>query len=189
MIEGRKPLNPFVMFLILLGVYMLTALPFKVMEVIPGFTDIRPVLLFQPVYGIFFGFPGCFAFAIGNLIADILSNSLRLSSIAGLAANFIGPLIHYIFWTRISKTDYSLRNGKNILKHLALLFICAVVVAAVITPAVAAAYPEVDAKLFANSVLFNQIVFPIALGIPLTILMQEELGFKPMPRIKRKTVR
>ena len=106
--------------------------------------------------------------------------------IAGLAANFIAPLIHYIFWTRISKTDYSLRNGKNILKHLALIGICSVVVVAIITPAVAAAYPEVDHMLFARSVFFNQIVFPIALGIPLSILMQEELGFMPMQHIKRK---
>ena len=185
MIEGKKPLNPFILFLILLGVYMLIAMPFKVMEVIPGFTDTRPVLLFQPVYGVFFGFSGCFAFAIGNLIADILSNSLRISSIAGLAANFIAPLIHYIFWTRISKTDYSLRNGRNILKHLALIGICSVVVVAIITPAVAAAYPEVDHMLFARSVFFNQIVFPIALGIPLSILMQEELGFKPFGRIRK----
>ena len=48
----------FMLFLILLGVYLLLTLPFKVMEIIPGFTDIRPMNLMQPVYGIFFGIPG-----------------------------------------------------------------------------------------------------------------------------------
>jgi hypothetical protein len=41
--------------LILLIVYLIVAIPFKVMSVIPGFTDIRPVTLLEPVYGIFFG--------------------------------------------------------------------------------------------------------------------------------------
>ena len=45
--------------------------------------------MLYPVYGIFFGLPGCFATALGNLIADILSDSLRWSSIAGFIANFL----------------------------------------------------------------------------------------------------
>lgn len=45
--------------LALVVIHLIVAIPFRVMSVIPGFTDIRPVLLLQPVYGVFFGIPGC----------------------------------------------------------------------------------------------------------------------------------
>ena len=176
-------LHPFVksilLTLILLLVYLIVAIPFKVMSIIPGFTDIRPVSLLQPVYGVFFGIPGCIAFAIGNLIGDIVSDSLRWSSIAGFAANFAGPFLFYIYWKRISKTPFSLRTGKSLLIQSALTAVSAIIQAALITPAVVLVYPEVSGVLFAVSVLLNSTVFPIMLGIPLMILMQEELGFKP----------
>ena len=170
--------------LVLLAVFLIVAIPFKVMNVIPGFTDIRPVSLMQPVYGVFFGLPGCAAFAIGNLIGDILSDSLSWSSIAGFAANFLGPFIFYIFWTRISKTPFSLRTGKDLLKQIAMTAVSAIVQAGLITPAVEMIYPEVGSVLFAATVLLNNSVFPIMLGIPLMILMQEELGFKPLAHRK-----
>ncbi len=90
--------------MILTAVYLVVAVPFKVMSVIPGFADIRPVLMLNPVYGIFFGIPGCIAFAIGNLIGDLLSDSLRWSSIGGFIANFIGPFLFYVYHCAREKT-------------------------------------------------------------------------------------
>ena len=165
---------------ILIAVYMVVAIPFKVMSIIPGFTDIRPVLLLNPVYGIFFGIPGCIAFAVGNLIGDIFSDSLRWSSIMGFLANFAGPFIFWLYWNRISKTPFSLRSGKSLLKQLVITIVSAVVETVMITLSVAVSYPDVDAGLFAISVMLNNTVFPIVLGIPLLFLMQEELNFKPI---------
>lgn len=167
---------------VLILVYLIIAIPFKVMSVIPGFTDIRPVMLLKPVYGIFFGIPGCIAFAIGNLIGDIISDSLRWSSIAGFAANFLGPFVFYVFWTRISKTPFSLRTGKSILKQLAVIVVSSVIEALIITPAVKLIYPEIDMLLLFITIFLNGAAFPLMLGIPLMILMQEELGFKPITR-------
>lgn len=167
------------MTLVLLIVFLIVAIPFKVMSVIPGFTDIRPVSLLQPVYGIFFGIPGCIAFAIGNLIGDIVSDSVRWSSIAGAAANFAGPFLFYLFRCRLSKEPFSLRTGKNLLMQILVTFLSAIAQAVMITPAVELLYPEVSGSVFALTVLLNNTVFPIMLGIPLMILMQEELGFVP----------
>lgn len=174
------------MVLILTAVYLVVAIPFKVMSIIPGFTDIRPVLMLNPIYGIFFGIPGCIAFAIGNLIGDLLSDSIRWSSIAGFAANFIGPLLFYIYWNKISKTPFSLRTGKNLLKQTVVTIFTAVIEAMIITPVVELSYPEVNSTLFALSVLLNVSVFPIFLGIPMMILMQDELHFIPKELSKAK---
>ena len=111
-----KPVKLCALTVILVFVYLVIAIPFKVMSVIPGFTDIRPVMLLKPVFGIFFGIPGCIAFAIGNLIGDIMSDSLRWSSIAGFAANFLGPFVFFVFWRWISKEPFSTRTGKSLLK-------------------------------------------------------------------------
>ena len=97
-----RPLN----FLLLVISYLTVALPFMVMQVIPGFTDVRPVMMLWPVFGVFFGIEGCLACAVSNLIMDIVSSSLRWSSIAGFAANFLGPFMVYLYWTRISKQSF-----------------------------------------------------------------------------------
>ena len=166
--------------LILTAVYLIIAIPFKVMSIIPGFTDIRPVMLFKPVYGIFFGIPGCIAFAIGNLIGDIISDSVRWTSIAGFAANFLGPFIFYLFFVKFAKTDFSLRTVKKLLIFFAVTVVSSVIEALLIAPAVKLLYPEVDFILLSFTIFLNGTAFPLLLGIPLMILMQEELGFMPL---------
>lgn len=166
-------------FLLLLLVFLVVAIPFKVMSVIPGFTDVRPVSMLQPVFGVFFGIPGCIAFAVGNLIGDVVSDSLRWSSIAGFAANFGGPFLYYLFLCKLPKKTFSLRTGKNLLKQVVVTLASAIVQVVLITPVISMVYPEISSWLFATTVMLNDSVFPIVLGIPLMILMQEELGFMP----------
>ena len=166
-------------FLALVVVYLVLAVPFRVMTVIPGFTEIRPVQLLKPVYGVFFGIPGCFAFAVGNLIGDLLGDSLRWSSIAGFAANFAGPFVFWLFWSRVSKTPFALRTGGDLRKQLAATVASGAVEALLITPVVMLVYADVDAGLFAATVFLNGTVFPLLLGIPLMILMREEFSFLP----------
>ena len=170
----------FVTFVILLGVYMIIALPFKQLSVIPGFTDIRPVCMLMPVYGIFFGIPGCFACAVGNLIGDIASDSLRWSSIAGFVGNFAYPFLMYAFWTKIRKKPFALRRVRTICLFVAIAVACSLVQALIITPAVAFYYPDVDAPLFFASVVANSSLFPLGFTIPFIIMLQDELGFRPL---------
>ena len=151
-----------------------------IFSVIPGFTDVRPVYMLQPVYGIFFGIPGCFACAVGNLVGDIASDSLRWSSIAGFVGNFAYPFLMYLFWTKLRKEPFALRRGRTMALFTATAVACTLVQALIITPAVAFHYPDVDAVLFFISVLENGSLFPIGFSIPFIIMLQEELGFSPL---------
>lgn len=175
-----KP-RPFLRFAALVAVYLVVALPFKAMSLVPGFTDVRPVTALQPIYGVFFGLAGCLAVACGNLISDIADDALRWSSIAGFAANFLAPLLSWWFWTRFSRTPFSLRSARDLMRQTLVLVVSGAMQATVITPAVALVYPEVDAVFFAKAVLANSTAFPVFFGIPLAILLQEELGFRPLP--------
>ncbi len=163
----------------LLAVYLVVAIPFKAMNLIPGFTDIRPVQALGPIYGVFFGPLGCLASACGNLAGDAIDDALRWTSIAGFAANFLGPLLVWLFWTRISRTPFSLRTGRDLLRHCLVLVAMAALEDAIIAPAVALVYPDVDVAFFAAAVFGNTAGFPILLGIPLSILLQEEMGLEP----------
>ena len=166
----------------LVAVYLVVAIPFKALNLIPGFTDIRPVQAFGHLYGIFFGPLGCLASACGNLAADAIDHALRWTSIAGFAANFLGPLFLWLYWTRVSRTPFSLRTPLDLLKYCLTTVAAAVLEDAIIAPAVALVYPDVDVALFAASVIGNAAGFPIFLGIPLAILLQEEMGFVPADR-------
>ena len=166
----------------LVAVYLVVALPFKAMNVIPGFTDIRPVMALGPIYGVFFGPLGCLASACGNLVADAADDALRWTSIAGFASNLLGPLLVWLFWTRVSRTPFSLRSPRDLLRHSLVLVAMSAVETAIVAPAVALVYPEVDAALLAWTVFGNTGGFPIVLGIPLSILLQEEFGFLPSDR-------
>lgn len=166
-------------FLALLAAYLVVALPFKAMNLIPGFTDVRPVQALGPVYAVFFGPAGCLAAAFGNLLADVADDALRWTSIAGLAANFLGPFTVWFFWARVSRTPFALRTPRDLLRHCLAVCASSLVFVAILAPAVAAVYPEVDLPLFAWSVVGNTTAFPILLGIPLAILLQEEFGLAP----------
>ena len=65
------------------------------------------------------------------------------------------------------------------LYSIIIIIFVAIIETAIITPSVAYAYPDVNAKLFACTVFLNTSIVPLVFGIPLAIIMQEELGFKP----------
>ena len=181
--------NPFLRFLGLVAVYLVVAVPFKAMNVIPGFTDVRPVMALGPVYAVFFGPVGCLASGFGNLAADAADGAIRWTSTAGFASNFLGPLFVWWFWTRFSRTPFSLRTPRDLLRQCLVLVVMAAFETAIVAPAVALVYPEVDAAFFTRVVFGNTAVFPIVFGIPLAILMQEEFGFAPLgtsPRVGLK---
>ena len=162
----------------LIIVYLILAVPFKVMSVIPGFTDIRPVTILGPIYALFYGVPGCTIFAVMNVVMDALAGELMWTSIPGLIANFVGPYLFLVYWKKYAKTAPRLKRIGNILHFCLTLIIAAVIEAAIITPWIAVMYPDVDWMLFFVTVTLNNSLFSIVFGIPLIILMKDELKIK-----------
>jgi len=64
---------------------------------VPGFTWLRPANALAPLFGMFFGIPGCLGTAIGNLIADILGGFFGVGSIGGFVGNFLIAYLPYKF--------------------------------------------------------------------------------------------
>lgn len=167
------------LFAVLVVVYLVMAVPFKVLEIIPDFADVRPVAMLMPVYGIFFGIPGCLASAVGNLVVDVISGDLRWSSIAGFVGNFAYPYLMYLFFTKLRRKPFNLRSGRAVGLFAVAAVICACTKSLVIAPAVAGLYPDVDAWLLATAIVCNDSLFPIGFAMPFIIMLQEEFGFSP----------
>lgn len=178
--------RPFLRFFGLMAVYLVVAIPFKAMNLIPGFTDVRPVMALGPVFAVFYGPVGCLASGFGNLVADAVDGAIRWTSIAGFASNFLGPLLVWWFWTRFSRTPFSLRTPRDLMRQCLVIIVMAALETAIVAPAVALVYPEVDIAFFTRVVFCNTALFPIVFGIPLSILMQEEFGFVPMENLNRR---
>jgi energy-coupling factor transport system substrate-specific component len=65
--------------------------------IFPGFTWLRPANSLAPLFGMFFGIPGCVGVAIGNLIADIVGGYFGVGSIGGFIGNFLIAYLPYKF--------------------------------------------------------------------------------------------
>ena len=161
-------------FLFLVLIHMVLSLPFKVMIMIPGFTDIRPVTCVQPIFGLFYGQTGALAFAVGNLISDVLSDSLQWSCIAGFIANYLYVVMVYKLWHRIRKKAFALREGRDFFSYIVIILLSATVLTAIITLGVYAVQPQVDLATLIGTIFCNNTIFPIVLGAPIMMMMQEE---------------
>ena len=86
----------------------------------------------------------------------------------------------YLFWRKLRRKTFNLRHGRTIALMAATMVVCACIQAAIIMPAVAYFYPDVDATVFFATVVGNSIVFPLGFTIPCIILLQEGFGFRPL---------
>ena len=166
-------------FLALVAVYMVVAMPFRTMTIIPGFTDVRPVMALGPVYAVFFGPLGCLASAFGNLLSDFATGYVRVTCIDGFLSNFVGPLLIWLYWTRISRTPFAIRNVRDIFKYAFVVVAAAAIEMFLVAKPVSLFYPEINDVDFAKAVFTNMTLFPMLIGIPLAILLQDEFGFAP----------
>lgn len=162
----------------LLLIYLLVALPFQVLVILSGFTNIRPVIALCPIFVFFFGPTGAWATGLGNLAYDIIANSLAWSSIAGFIANFSSPLVMYMLWHRIAKTPFSIHNLHTLGIYTIVIIVGALLNVIIIAPSIMFFYPEVPILNFVSPVLYNNIIFPLVPGVAIIIFMQNYYGLK-----------
>lgn len=146
------------------------AIPFKVMVLIEGFTEVRPVNAVPVVVGLLFGPAGAWGCAIGNLIADLFG-TFSTASILGFFGNFIAAYLPYKLWHYISKNEIpNVKSFKNIMKYV---FISAL--AAFATAILLACGLDMFLNMWMPQVFWiialNDLGFPLVLGLPVFIVL------------------
>ena len=159
-------------------VYLIVALPFKLLDILPGFANIRPNSALIPVYGLLFGPAGAFACGLGNFFYDLLTGSLSFGSPAGLIANFCVPLLIYRLWYHFVGKPFELGTLEDLAWYIVIIIIGALTKALLITPVVGFFYPEVGSEAFLRVLLSTELVFYLVPAIALLVFLQKAYGIK-----------
>jgi energy-coupling factor transport system substrate-specific component len=154
-------------------VFIGMAVPFKVMVLIEGFTEVRPVNAVPVVAGLLFGPAGAWGCAIGNLIADLFGTFSK-GSILGFVGNFIAAWLPYKLWHISGKRETpNLKSNKNIVKYILIAAVAAIATAILIACGLDMLFDMWIPRMF-WIILINDFGFPILFGLPLLIVLTTE---------------
>ncbi len=167
------------LFLVLVAIYLAIAVPFRSLAFMQGLTDVRPVAMLMPVYGVFFGPVGAWAFAVGNTVGDVVAGNFGWASIGGFLANFAAVYVYFIVWNRLVKTRITLSDWRGLGQFFASVVAATAVTVAILVPVVAIFEPTVDLAYFGQIVMINNCVFALVPGIAIIIIMESEYGMTP----------
>ncbi len=149
------------------------AVPFKVMVLVEGLTEVRPVNAVPVVAGLLLGPAGAWGCALGNLVADLFGTFSK-ASLLGFWANFFAAYLPYKVWhTLRPETKPNVKSGVNILIYLMLSAVSSLIVAVFLTCGL-----EVWLKMWIPNlfliIFYNNLGFPIALGLPVFIVLTSD---------------
>jgi len=94
------------------AIYASTLIPFKAIQIIPGFVELRPASVFPILFGIMFGPAAAWGSAIGNVIGDAFG-TLSLASIFGFFGNFFFSYTAFAIWQWLVKKEEVTMNFKQ----------------------------------------------------------------------------
>ncbi len=171
-------------FFIVLGAFLILGVSFKVMVLVEGLTEVRPVNAIPPAAGLLCGPAGAAACGIGNLIAD-LAGTFSAGSLLGFIGNFMAAWIPYRLWHLFSKEQPNLHSGKNILRYCLICLSGAMTVAWILSFGLYWMQGTWIKQIY-TYVFFNNIGFSIGLGMPvLIILTSDSVGMEGCGAPKR----
>lgn len=159
-------------FFIILGAFLILGISFKVMVLVEGLTEVRPVNAIPPVAGLLCGPVGAMACGIGNLIAD-MAGTFSDSSVLGFIGNFMAAWIPYKLWHLFSKEQPNLHSGKNIFQYCLVCFLGAMTVAWILSFGLYLLQGIWIRQIY-TYVFFNNIGFSIGLGMPVLIMLTSD---------------
>lgn len=149
------------------------AIPFKVMVLIEGLTEVRPVNAVPVVAGLLLGPAGAWGCAIGNLIADLFGTFSR-GSVLGFAGNFIAAYLPYKIWHISNRRESpNVKNTLNIVRYVLITAVTAIATAILIACGLDVLFDTWIPRFFWIIVL-NDLGFPLFLGLPVLIVLTSE---------------
>ena len=159
-------------FLIVLIAFLALGIPFKVMVLVEGLTEVRPVNALPPIAGMIFGPLGALACGVGNMIADLFG-TFNATSIFGFIGNFVAAYLPYRLWYIYSDEKPNLHKNRNILKYVLICFSAALSVSWFLGLGLYYFFGTWIEQVY-TYVLFNNFGFSIGLGMPLFIMLSSE---------------
>ena len=159
-------------FFIVLAAFLALGIPFKVMILVEGFTEVRPVNALPPIAGLVCGPLGALACGLGNLIADMFG-TFNGTSVLGFFANMAAAYLPYRLWHIYSDEPPNLHKNMNILKYVLICFSAALSVSWFLGFGLYYFFGTWIEEVY-TYVLFNNFGFSVGLGAPLLIILSSD---------------
>ena len=159
-------------FFVVLGAFLVLGIPFKVMVLIEGFTEVRPVNAIPPISGLICGPIGAVAVGVGNVIADLFG-TFSVSSVLGFFGNIVAAYLPYRLWYMYSPEEPNVHNNKNLLKYILICFFSAATVAWILGFGLYYFFGQWIEEIY-TYVAYNNFGFSIGLGLPLFIMLTSD---------------
>ena len=156
-------------FIITLCAMLVLGISFKVMVLVEGLTEIRPVNAIPTVAGLICGPVGAAACGVGNLIAD-LAGTFSIGSLLGLAGNFLAAYVPYRLWHLFRAEPPNVRSGRNIALYCGISCLTSMLVAWFLSFGLYLIRGVWMENIF-TYVFWNDLGFSVGLGMPLLILL------------------
>lgn len=179
--EGRR--QAVRLFLIVLAAFLALGIPFKVMVLVEGFTEVRPVNAVPPVAGLVAGPVGALACGLGNLIADLFG-TFSASSVLGVVGNALAAYLPWRLWHLFSDEAPNVHHAKTMALYAFVCLSAATTVAWVLGFGLYYLFGPWIESIYVY-VVFNDIGFSLGLGMPLLIMLTSEdvrVDCAPAPR-------
>lgn len=169
-------------FFVVFAAFLTLGASFKVMVLVEGLTEVRPVNAIPPVAGLICGPIGALACGIGNVFADLFGG-FGLSSILGLFANFIAAYLPYRLWHLFSGESPNLHTNKNILLYIVICLVNALTTAWFLAFGLYTFFGLWIEQIYIY-VFFNNLGFSVGLGMPIMIVLtSDSIKMKCMKRL------
>lgn len=159
-------------FFITFSAFFVLGASFKVMTLIKGLTEVRPVNAIPLIAGLMFGPVGAFGCAFGNVAADLFG-TFDKTSILGFLGNFLAAYLPYRTWYVFSKEEPHVHTWRNILLYIVLSVVSAMAVAYIIAFGLELFF-GIWIKTLYIYVLLNDAGFSVFLGMPLFIVFKSD---------------
>lgn len=159
-------------FFIVLIAFLALGIPFKVMVLVEGFTEVRPVNAIPPIAGMICGPIGALACGVGNIIADLFG-TFNATSLLGLFGNFVAAYLPYRMWHIYSDEEPNLHQNVNILKYVLICLTAALSVSWFLGLGLYYFFGTWVEQVY-TYIFFNNFGFSIGLGMPLFIMLSSK---------------
>lgn len=159
-------------FFIVLAAFLVLGIPFKVMVLVEGFTEVRPVNSLPPIAGMICGPLGALACGVGNMIADLFG-TFNGTSVLGFFGNMAAAYLPYRLWHIYSDEQPNLHKNTNILKYVLICFSAALSVSWILGFGLYYFFGTWIEEIY-TYVLFNNFGFSVGLGAPLLIMLTSD---------------
>lgn len=159
-------------FLIVFAAFLILGIPFKVMVLIEGLTEVRPVNAIPPVAGLVCGPIGALACGVGNVVADLVG-TFDWTSLLGLGSNMLAAYIPYRLWHIYSEEAPNVHTTRNILLYVMISFVAALAVAWSLCFGLYYCFGQWMEQIY-TYIFFNNLGFSITLGLPVFIILTSD---------------